>query len=62
MLKFQEFDEGVATAVIEKFLKHTWYLNQEYAPFSLFSTNVDDQEKYEIAQKLSKYKSQPIQR
>ena len=31
---------------------HPWYLNQEYAALSLFSKNVSDKEKSEIAKEL----------
>ena len=54
MLKYKKHDSDVANAVLQKFLGHTWYLNQELAPFSLFSKNVSDREKAEIAKKLTK--------
>ena len=56
MLQYKKHDKTVASAVLEKFLGHTWYFNQEYVPLSLFSKNVSDQEKVEIAKKLSKVK------
>ena len=37
MLEYKKSNETIATAVIDKFLGHTWYLNQCYAPLSLFS-------------------------
>ena len=54
MLKYKKIDLEVANAVLNKFLGHTWYLNQEIVPFSLFSKNVSDREKAEIAKKLTK--------
>ena len=53
MLQFIKYDKAIATAVLEKFMGHTWYFNQEYVPLSLFSKRVSDQEKEEIAKKLS---------
>ena len=52
MVKYQKQDPEVANAVLEKLSRHTWYLNQEYAPLSLFSSKVDDKEKKAIAKKL----------
>ena len=57
MLNYQKSNEVVANAVLLKMYGHTWYLNQCYAPFSLFSENVPDEEKAEIALKLSKVKA-----
>ena len=57
MLQYQIRDPHVAKAVINKMLGHTWYLNQVYAPFFLFSHSVDDAQKSEIALKLSKLTS-----
>ena len=54
MLKYKKYDSEVANAALDKFLNHTWYLNQELVPFSLFSKNVSDREKAEIAKKLTK--------
>ena len=54
MLQFQKYDSAIATAVVQKFMLHTWYLNQEYTAFSLFSKNISDKEKSSIAKKLSK--------
>ena len=45
--------KSVANAVIEKLRRHTWFMNMEYAPLSLFSSKVDDKEKVAIAQNLS---------
>ena len=57
MLEYQYFDKPVANAVLEKLRRHTWYMNMEYAPLSLFSSKVDDKEKVAIAQKLAKVKA-----
>ena len=54
MLKYKKIDLDVANAALDKFLGHTWYLNQELVPFSLFSKNISDKEKAEIAKKLTK--------
>ena len=56
MLEFEKIDKRVSKAVTEKLKMHTWYLNQEYVPFSLFSDLVSEEEKFEIAQKLLKTK------
>ena len=52
MVLYQKQDKQVANAVLKKLSLHTWYLNQEYAPLSLFSSKVDDKMKAEIAKKL----------
>ena len=54
MLQFKKYDSKVAVDVLNKLVGHTWYLNQEYAPLSLFSTQVSDAEKSLIAKKLTK--------
>ena len=36
MLQYKKFNPEIATAVLNKFMGHTWYLNLEYAPLSLF--------------------------
>ena len=56
MLEFLKHDPDIAETVLEKFKRHTWYLNQEYAPLSLFSPNVDAQEKSAIAKKIYSFK------
>ena len=56
ILEYKKTNKTIATAVLDKFLRHTWYLNQCYAPLSLFSKNVSNDEKAEIALKLSKVK------
>ena len=43
----------IAQVALEKLRKHTWYLNQEYAPLSLFSSRVEGEEKSAIAEKLT---------
>ena len=55
MLEYIKSDETIATD-IDKFYGHTWYLNQHYAPLSLFSKNISNDEKGKIALKLSKVK------
>ena len=52
MIQFKKTDAKIADAVLLKFRGHTWYLNQEYAPLSLFSNIVSDEEKAVIARKL----------
>ena len=54
MLRFQKYDSELALAVLNKFLGHTWYLNQELVPLNLFSKNVGNREKEQIAKKLTK--------
>ena len=56
MLQYKKTNKIIADAVLEKFYGHTWYLNQCYAPLSLFSKNVSSEEKAEIANKLLKVK------
>ena len=56
MLEYKKHNNTIAKAVLDKFLGHTWYLNQCYAPLSLFSKNISNNEKAEIALKLSKVK------
>ena len=56
MIAYKEFDNEVADAVLDKLTRHTWYLNMEYVPFTLFSKLVPEEEKAEIAMKLSKVK------
>ena len=57
MLVYKKTNKKIAEAVLDKFYGHTWYLNQCYAPFSLFSKKVSDTEKAEIALKLAKVKA-----
>ena len=57
MLQYQKSDKAIAKAILDKFYGHTWYLNQHYVPFSLFSRNVSKEEKAKIATKLTKIKS-----
>ena len=57
MLEYKKHNKVIAQAVLDKFLGHTWYLNQCYAPLSLFSKNISNDEKAEIALKLSKVKA-----
>ena len=57
MLEFKKHNKAVADTVLDKFYRHTWYLNQCYAPFSLFSKKLSNQEKAEIALELSKVKA-----
>ena len=52
MIQFKKIDAKIADAVLLKFKGHTWYLNQEYSPLSLFSNIVSDEEKATIARKL----------
>ena len=52
-LKEQKSMEKIAKAALDKFENHTWYLNQEYMPLSLFCPQVEDKEKEEIAEKLA---------
>ena len=54
MLQYKKYDSKIAVDVLKKLMGHTWYLNQEYAPLSLFSTHVSDREKELIAKKLTK--------
>ena len=52
MFRYKTFDLQVANAVLTKLRGHTWYINQEYVPLSLFSSIVSNEEKAEIANKL----------
>ena len=53
MIEFQKHDNQMANPIIEKFSRHTWYLNQQLIPFALFSKNVSEKEKCDMALKLS---------
>ena len=53
MVSYLNVDREIANAVLDKLKRHTWFLNMEYAPFSLFSEFVSDQEKLEIATALN---------
>ena len=53
MVSYLNVDREIANAVLDKLKRHTWYLNMEYAPFSLFSEFVSDDEKLEIATALN---------
>ena len=44
--------KNLANAVINKFLHHTWWLNQEYIPFSLFSDLISNRQKQMIADQM----------
>ena len=44
--------ETLAEGVLRKLRGHTWYLNQEFAPLSLFSSKVPDSTKTSLARKL----------
>ena len=46
------YDPQVSDAILKKLKKHTWYMNQEFAPLNLFSNRVDEKVKVEIARKL----------
>ena len=59
IIEFHAHDKDIAEIVLEKFLRHTWYLNDEYVPLSLFSDKVDDHEKAQIAKNLSKIRPKP---
>lgn len=59
LLQYQEFDSAVAKGVLKKLSGHTWYLNQEFVPLSLFSNRVGEDTKAKIAKKLSTVKPTP---
>ena len=52
MLLWQDVDKSLANAVLKKLKHHTWYLNQEYIPLSLFSDLISDRQKSQIATRL----------
>ena len=52
MFDFQDHDPVISSAVQGKLRLHTWYMNQEYVVFNLFSELVDDKIKKEIVEKL----------
>ena len=56
LLCYQEIDRPVALAVLKKLKLHTWFLNQEFAPLSLFSEKVSDEQKTLLAKHLIKIK------
>ena len=52
--EFVEVDAVAAHAAIKAFNRHTWYLTEEVVPLCLFSEDVTDDVKAEIAGKLLK--------
>ena len=52
MLDFESIDAVIATAALQKILKHSWYLVQEIVVYALFSDNLDEELKKALAQKL----------
>ena len=52
MIRYKEYDEDVATTVLEKMKNHYWYLTQENVIVALFSKNLSDEEKRKIADKV----------
>ena len=59
MLEFYENDPDVSKAIIDKLNNHTWYMNQMFVPFNLFSNSVDERVKLKIAKKLLIVKPPP---
>ena len=53
-------DNEVSGSVLQSFSKHTCYLTEELVLLSLFSDNVSDMEKREIAEKLKSYCSKKV--
>ena len=56
LLSYHSIDKPVASAVLKKLKLHTWYLNQEFAPLSLFSDKVSNEEKKSLAKTLLQIK------
>ena len=52
MLDYHDHDAPIAAAVLAKLRNHTWFFNQEYVAFNLFSNQVSDQIKMKIVDKL----------
>jgi hypothetical protein len=52
MLRYKETDPELANAVLKKMDNHMWYLTQEMVPFVLFSSNVSNSLKQDIANQL----------
>ena len=61
MLNWQAHDQSLALAVLNKMKRHTWYLNQEFVPLSLFSNLLTDRQKGKIATALNQFQSKPIE-
>ena len=52
MLNVVSIDAVIATAALEKILKHSWYLIKEIVVYALFPDNLHEQHKKAFAQKL----------
>ena len=50
---FKDIDSVAASAALKSLKNHMWYLTEELVPLSLFSPLVPNEEKTEIAEKLS---------
>ena len=52
MLDFESIDAIIATAALQKILKHSWYLVEETVIYALFSDTLNEECKKDLAQKL----------
>ena len=51
-IQYREVDEELADSALDTLSRHRWYLTGEVVPFSLFSDNVNEDEKRRIAARL----------
>ena len=61
MLNWKDHDQSLALAVLNKMKRHTWYLNQEFVPLSLFSDILTNRQNGEIANILNQVQSKPLE-
>ena len=59
MISWQDYDKSLASAVLKKMERHTWYLNQEFVPLALFSNLITDRQKAKLANMLNQIPSKP---
>ena len=55
---FANTDPELANSALEILCRHTWYLQEETVPFSLFSKKLSEDEKSQLAAKLLTFESQ----
>jgi len=52
LMRFRAVDQELADAAMAVIRRHRWYLSQEVAIFSLFSTKISADEKAQLASRL----------
>ena len=55
LIRYREVDHAMAKKVMQKLKNHLWYLVEEMAPLSLFSSRVSENMKYWIVKKMLSY-------